>query len=172
MKIKNIILYALFAALTAVLSQIAIPLPVTPVPINLATLAVFMAGGLLGANGGAISQAVYAIIGAIGIPVFAKFTGGLNILVGPTGGYIVGYIVAAWIVGFIISKAGKKFYVYVISMVVGLFACYAIGTAWFMFITKNGLVQALLMCVVPFLIGDALKIILGSFLVKRLIGRL
>jgi biotin transport system substrate-specific component len=165
---KNIILGSLFAALTAIFSQISIPLTFTPVPINLATVAVFIAGGLLGAKLGAISQLVYVIIGAIGVPVFANFTGGFGIVVGPTGGYIAGYIIAAIIVGVIVKKLGNSIYSYIVSMGVGIIGCYFIGTAWFMYLTQSGLIEALLMCVVPFLIGDILKIILSALLVKKL----
>ena len=96
-KTRSLILCALFAALTAVLSQIAIP--IQPVPVNLATFSVFVAGGVLGAKRGAISQAAYVLLGVIGLPVFASFSGGMGILLGPTGGYIVGYVAAAWLVG-------------------------------------------------------------------------
>lgn len=168
MKTKKLILCALFAALTAVCSMISIPLPFTPVPINLATLAFFLAGGLLGSRDGAISQVVYVILGAIGVPVFHSFTGGLGILTGPTGGYIIGYIAAAWLIGFMIEKWGHGFIKYIISMIAGLAVCYALGTAWFMYLTSNGLAAALMMCVVPFLIGDGLKIIAASVLVNRL----
>ena len=165
---KNIILCALFAALTAILSQISIPLPFTPVPINLAMVSVFIAGGLLGAKVGGISQLVYVIIGAIGVPVFANFTGGFGIVVGPTGGYIVGYVIATIVVGVIVKRLGDSLYSYTVAMAVGIFGCYFVGTAWFMHLTQNGLIEALLMCVVPFLIGDILKIILSAFLVKKL----
>jgi len=168
MNTKKMILCALFAALTAACSMISIPLPITPVPINLATLSVFLAGGLLGSKGGAISQLVYVFLGAIGLPVFHSFTGGLGILTGPTGGYLIGYVAAAWLIGFLIEKLGHGFYKNIISMISGLAVCYALGTLWFMYITSTGLVAALMLCVVPFLIGDAIKIIAGSILVKKL----
>lgn len=168
MKTKKLILCALFAALTAVCSMISIPLPFTPVPINLATLSVFLAGGLLGSGGGAVSQLVYVILGAVGLPVFHSFTGGLGILTGPTGGYIIGYVAAAWLTGFVIGRLGQGFYKNIIAMTAGLAACYFLGTLWFMYITSTGLVAALMMCVVPFLIGDAIKIAAGAILVKKL----
>jgi biotin transport system substrate-specific component len=168
MKTKKMILYALFAALTAACSMISIPLPFTPVPINLATLSVFLAGGLLGSKGGAISQLVYVLLGAIGLPVFHSFTGGLGILSGPTGGYIIGYVAAAWLIGFMVEKLGQGYYKNMISMAAGLAVCYALGTLWFMYITSTGLVAALMLCVVPFLLGDAFKIVAGSILVKKL----
>lgn len=168
MKTKKLILCALFAALTAVCSMISIPLPFTPVPINLATLSVFLAGGLLGSRDGAISQGVYVVLGAVGLPVFHSFTGGFGILTGPTGGYIIGYVAAAWLTGLLTEKLGHRFIKNVFSMIAGLAACYTLGTFWFMYITSTGLAAALMMCVVPFLIGDAVKILAGSILVKKL----
>lgn len=162
---RTLILCAIFAALTAVFSQIAIPLPM--VPINLAMLAVFIAGGVLGPWAGALSQVVYVLLGAIGLPVFAQFTGGLSIIVGPTGGYIAGYVVAALITGLTVQKWCKSLPL-ALGMVVGLVACYALGTAWFMVVTGSALGAALLTCVVPFLIGDAIKIAIAAALSPRL----
>ena len=165
-KTKKLVLCALFAALTAILSQIAIPLE--PVPINLATFSVFVAGGMLGAAGGAISMGVYLFIGAVGIPVFSKFRGGLAILAGPTGGYLIGYVAAAWLVGFLLSKIGYSYSKLILSMVAGLIACYTFGTAWFMVLSNTGFLAALTACVFPFLLGDALKIAGAAFLVLKL----
>lgn len=168
------ILAALFAAMTAVCSWIYIPLPFTPVPINLATLAVFLAGSLLGHTYGPISMVVYVLVGAIGVPVFAGGTGGLGIITGPTGGYILGYIAAAAIIGSMTSRLdSKKIYILVISMVTGLIACYALGTIWFCIVTgmgggSVGIGAALMMCVVPFLPGDGLKIICAVFITKKI----
>lgn len=168
MKTKMMILCALFAALTAVCSMISIPLPFTPVPINLATLSVFLAGGLLGSKYGALSQLVYVVLGAVGLPVFHNFTGGLGIITGPTGGYIIGYVAAAWLIGFLAEKTGRGFYRNIVGMAAGLAVCYALGTLWFMYLTSTGLTAALMLCVVPFLIGDAIKIGAGAILVKKL----
>lgn len=175
-------LAGLFAALTAICSWISIPLGFTPVPVNLATLAVFLAGGLLGAKYGAVSLTVYALVGAVGAPVFAGFRGGLSVLAGPTGGFIIGYIAAAFVVGAIVSAAFKQrertgasakpslrlSLTIAAGMVAGLAACYALGTAWFMFSTHTEFVPSLLACVVPFLPGDAIKIIAGTLLTKKL----
>lgn len=161
-KTRDMMQIAIFTALTAILSQIVIPF--APVPINMAMLSVFIAGGLLGGLKGAISQMVYIAVGAIGVPVFTNFNSGVGALVGPTGGYIIGYVLAALIIGLL---ARTKFPLW-IAMAIGLFACYTAGTAWFMILTKNSLMQSLMMCVVPFLIGDAIKIALAVFVVKRL----
>lgn len=172
---KKLILCGLFAALTAICSMISIPLPFTPVPVNLATLAVFLAGGLLGAKYGMISQLVYVLLGTIGLPVFHSFTGGLGILTGPTGGYIVGYIAGAFITGFIAEKLltatekGKLQYVILcFACLMGLLACYALGTLWFMKVTGSNLVTAFIACILPFLVGDAVKILGASVLIQRL----
>lgn len=163
---KSIVKVALFAALTSILSQIM--LPIGPVPINLATFSVFLAGGLLGAGLGALSQLIYVLLGAIGIPVFAGFGAGFGKLFGPTGGYILGYVATAFIVGYIISRCKSKLILYVLSMVLGLLVCYLMGTLWFMYVTKNNFIQSLSICVFPFLFGDTLKMIIAAILIKRL----
>lgn len=165
---KSMILCALFAAATAVLSQLSIPLPFTPVPINLATLSVLAAGGLLGPVYGAVSLTVYVALGAVGLPVFAQFSGGIGIILGPTGGYIIGYIAAAFITGLISKRLSRRFWGNILAMSAGLLLCYVMGTAWFMVSTNTGLLAALGMCVAPFLIGDALKIACAALLVNRL----
>lgn len=153
---------ALFAALTGVLSQIVIP--IGPVPINLASFAVLLSGTLLGANGGAISMLVYTALGLIGAPVFSMLRGGPQVLLGPTGGYIIGYIVAAYMTGFIAKKTSRT----LPALACG-FVCYIIpGTIWYMILTGSSLPGALTVCVFPFLLGDALKIALAWALSLRL----
>jgi len=146
-KTNRIILYAFFAALTAVCSWISIPLPFSPVPINLATLSVFLAGGLLGASGGAVSQIVFVFLGAVGLPVFHSFTGGIGAPLGNKKPPLL-------------MGAGK--------LALALLSCYVLGTAWFMFLTGTGLMAALFLCVFPFLPGDALKIIAALLLIRKL----
>lgn len=169
-KIKYITLCPLFAALTAVCSQIQIPLPY--VPLNLALFAVYMAGSMLGPVYGSLSIVIYVLLGACGVPVFAGFAGGLSKLTGMTGGYIIGYILAALISGIIIKifekKCHKKLFVYVISFFMGMIACYTLGTAWFMYVSGNGLMASLSVCVFPFLIADAVKIALAAVLTDKL----
>lgn len=167
--IKDMILIAMFASLTAVLSQISIPLPFTPVPINLAMFSVFVAGGLLGGIKGAISQIIYVLLGVIGVPVFSQFTGGIGKIIGPTGGYIIGYIISAFIIGCFIKKFKRNIIGIGLIMFVGLLGCYAVGTAWFMFVTKTSFFSSLTYCVLPFVLGDILKIVLSAILVERLI---
>lgn len=164
--VKTLVLCALFAALTAVTAQISVP--IGPVPICLATFSVYLAGAVLGAAGGALSQLVYLLLGAVSIPVFAGFSGGAAVLMGPTGGYLVGYIICAWLVGLFADRFGKKILPLVFGMIFGTAACYFLGTAWFMFSTHRGLAESLMLCVVPFLIGDTAKIVVASVLAPRL----
>jgi len=164
----KLVLCALFAALTAVLSQIAIP--IGPVPINLATFAVFCAGALLGSRRGAFSLVVWALLGAFGAPVFAMFRGGFEALTGPTGGYIIGYIPAAFLTGLIIEKWNKanRAALYPVAMLAGMLTYFTLGTAWFMFSTASDLTRALTLCVIPFLPGEAIKIAAATLIAKRL----
>ncbi|MCI8648933.1 MAG: biotin transporter BioY [Anaerotruncus sp.] len=166
LQVRNLTLCALFAALTAICSQIAIPIP--PIPINLALLSVYLSGALLGARLGALSQLVFMLVGAVGMPVFSGFRGGIAVLVGPTGGYIIGYLAAAWIIGFICEKWGCNFYKLVIAILIGTAVCYAFGTAWFVVLTGKTLVAALGACVLPFLPGDAAKTIAAAAIVPAI----
>ena len=163
---RNLVLAALFAALTAICSQIQIPLPM--VPINLALFAVHLCGALLGAKWGALSMAAYALLGAVGVPVFSGFSSGPSVLFGKTGGYILGYILCALLVGLLTRRIGFSMKGLCISMVIGVAVCYAFGTIWFMVITGMNLATSLTYCVIPFLPGDVVKILLAAVLALRL----
>lgn len=164
---KELTLCALFAALNAILSQISIP--IGPVPINLAHISTFVAAGLLGARHGALSQFVFVLLGAVGLPVFSGFTGGLFRVVGPTGGYIIAYIGTAFITGFIIERSGKRtMTVLAAAIYSGWIVTYLFGTLWYCYITHTNFAAALMVCVVPFLPGDFLKTGLSIFLIKKL----
>jgi biotin transport system substrate-specific component len=166
------VMCGLFAALNAICAQIFIPLAFTPVPVNLGTLGVFLTGGLLGRKYGVISIGVYVLLGAAGVPVFAGFRGGLGVLAGPTGGYILGYLLAVLIVGMILDKGYAKLSLRVLSMAAGLAACYCFGTLWFMVSTGTGFDAAFVSCILPFIPGDIVKILAASFLIKRLRPRI
>ena len=165
-KTLKITMCALFAALTGICSQIQIPLP--QIPINLALFAVFMAGAVLGPIYGSLSIIVYVLLGIVGVPVFAGFKGGLGTITGPTGGYIIGYILCACLVGVIVKYTRDKIYQLCFAMVVGLTGCYILGTIWFMILSGNSLLVSLGYCVFPFLPGDVIKIILASIISIKL----
>ena len=120
---------AIFAVLIAICSWISIPMTV---PFTLQTFGVFMAVGVLGGKRGSLAVLVYILLGAIGVPVFAGFSGGLGILLNNTGGYIIGFLFSALVMWAMESLWGKKPVIQILSMVVGLIVCYAMGTIWFM----------------------------------------
>ncbi len=157
---------AMFAALIAVCSIISIP--IGQVPVTLQTFAVCLTAAMLGCKRGTLAVFVYILLGAVGVPVFAGMTGGIGILAGPTGGYIIGFLLTALTVGFAAERFSRKALPLILSMVAGVLACYAVGTVWFMAVYKTGFVEALMLCVVPFLVFDAVKIALAVLLSNRL----
>lgn len=168
---KELTLMGLFVALCAVCAWISIPLPPPMAAVTLQTFAIFTTIGILGFRDGVISVIVYIILGAVGVPVFSKMTGGPGILLGTTGGYIIGFIISAIAVGLITRKFGKKIYVLAVAMVIGLVLCYAFGTAWFIIVytkTKGaiGIGTALAWCVTPYIIPDLVKIALAITVIK------
>ena len=167
-KTQEMALCALFAALTAVLSQVAIP--IGPVPVNMATIAIFSSGALLGSRLGALSMLVWVALGVVGVPVFSMFRGGLGIIFGPTGGFIMGYIPAAFLIGFFVEKWNKrnKIYMYPAAMLTGALVYFTMGTLWYMAVSNVGMAEALAVCVVPFIPGDIAKITAATLLVHRL----
>lgn len=155
-QLKRMVYAALMAALTAAGAYIAIP--VGPVPIVLQNLFIMLAGLLLGGRWGLISVAVYLLAGAVGLPVFAGGTGGVGKFVGPTGGYLLGFAAAAYLIG-IISESGRgRVAIDVLAMVAGTLIIYAFGVSWLKVVTGMSFSKALTVGMLPFLIGDALKI--------------
>lgn len=169
-KTLDMVYIAMFAVIMAICSWISIP---ATVPFTLQTFGVFLAVGVLGGKRGSLSVLIYLLLGAIGVPVFAGFSGGLTAILGSTGGYIVGFLFSALVMWVMEALLGKKTWVLALSMVVGLLVCYAFGTAWFMVVyAKNsgaiGLMTALGWCVFPYIIPDVIKIILALAICKRL----
>lgn len=163
---QRLTLAALFAALTAVCAQIQIPLPM--VPISLALFSVFLCGAVLGPRWGTLSMLAYILMGLIGVPVYAGFTSGPGILFGPTGGYIAGYLLCASIVGRLARRFGFSLRSLCLAMAAGTLACYVPGTLWFMLTTGTSLGESLALCVLPFIPGDAVKVLLAAVLARRM----
>ena len=167
---KDMVYIAMFACLMAICAWISIP---GQIPFTLQTMGVFLAVGLLGGRRGTLAILVYVLMGAIGLPVFSGFAGGFGKLLGATGGYIVGFLFSALIMWAMEAIPGKKKWVLPLSMVLGLLACYAFGTAWFLVVyTKSkgaiSLAAVLGMCVIPYIIPDAIKIACALVLTKIL----
>ena len=163
---KMIVMTGIMAALIAVCSWIYVPLTV---PFTLQTFAVFFALVFLGGKYGTLSIVVYILIGVIGLPVFSGFKGGYGVIIGPTGGYIVGFVFSGLIFILFTHLFGEKRVVKIAAMVVGLIVCYVIGTLWFMYVyagTENakGFGTVLSICVIPFIIPDILKLVAAYIL--------
>ena len=158
------LLIALFVGLLAVSAWISIP--VGPVPVTLQTMVVFLAAALLGPARGAIAVGVYILIGIMGLPVFSSFGAGSAVILGATGGYIAGFILSVIVTGALISKFGRSVPVLAGSMLLGLAICYAFGTIWFMAMSGAALNYVLSVCVTPFILPDAIKIMAAIAIVK------
>lgn len=155
MKTRELCRMAMMTAALCVLGPITIP--VGPVPLSLTTLGVFLAGAALGAKKGILAVAMYLLTGALGMPVFSGFSGGVQKIAGPTGGYLLGYLLCAAVVG-IAAQNGAGGRMLAAAMALGAALCYGLGTAWFMAQTDVNFAGAVVSCVIPFLPGDAAKI--------------
>lgn len=164
MKTKKLVYCALFAAVIGIMSLISIP--VQPIPLNMGMLGVLLAGGMLGKKYGTLSVIVYILLGLVGVPVFAGFRGGLGVLAGPTGGYIVGYVIIAFITGAICEKTRKMRYT-VPFMALSVILCYGLGTVWYCHILQSDFVSAVTLCVLPFIPADIVKVILAAIVGKK-----
>lgn len=167
---QDLVFIALFAVLIALCSWISIP---TAIPFTMQTFAVYLTLNYLGAKKGTIAVCIYLLLGIIGLPVFANFTSGIGMLLGTTGGYMIGWVLSGIVMGLTEKILGRKLWAQAISMLLGLFTCYTTGTIWFMYIYANnigsvGLWTALLWCVIPFIIPDLVKLFLALAISKRL----
>ena len=167
---RGFVYAALFGALTAAGAFIVIPLP--PVPMTAQTFFLNVAALLLGGTLGAASQLIYVMLGVVGMPVFAGGKAGLGVLFGPTGGYLLGFIIAAFVVGTVnkIKKnAGTLWNIF--SMTIGMLIIYTLGSLQLALVAKMSFTKALTVGVLPFLPGDVIKILLAAAVCSRLKGR-
>ena len=151
-KTKKITMIGLMTAVTCILGPLSLPLPFSPVPITLTNFAVFL----------------YLALGTIGLPVFSSFSGGLGKLAGPTGGYLFGFIFLALIHGFFMLRFHKKTFASIIGMTLGMIACYLFGTIWLALHMSLTFKAALMIGVIPYLPGDAVKIALAAIIGPKL----
>lgn len=167
MKTRDLTIIAVMAALICVAGPLSIS--IGPIPLSLASFAVYMAGAVLGAKKGTLAVGIYLLLGLVGLPVFSGFSGGFQKLIGVTGGYLVGYLPCACITGLAVKPdspdSGSQWRLPAF-MALGTAVLYLIGTAWFMIQTRNTLAASMGMCVIPFLPGDAVKIVAASLLAR------
>lgn len=166
---KKLILSSLFAAITALLAQISFPLPFSPVPLTGQTFAVFLTGALLGKHWGPVSLFLYILLGAAGLPVFHNAQGGLQIVLGPTGGFLWGFVLGSYFLGKCMEYRGSY-----PALLLGMFLClltyFSLGTLQLAYVAGLNLRQALLMGVLPFVPLDLVKLFAAaqlSFVVKK-----
>lgn len=160
MTLRNNLRIALLAAVLCVLAPFAIP--VGAVPVTLATLGVYLAAGLLGPKNGTAAVGLYLALGAIGVPVFAGFVGGAQQLLGLTGGYLWGYLPCALLAGLLARRKGR--FALPLAFATGTAVMYLLGTVWYTIHTGGEPGSALLICVLPFLPADGVKIAIASAL--------
>lgn len=162
---------SMFGALTAIGAYIMIPLP--PVPITMQTLFVMLAGTLLGGYLGALSQVVYILLGVIGLPVFTGGKAGIGVLFGPTGGYLIGFVVGAFIIGKLTSLRRNPGLLWLTgSITAGIAVLYALGIVQLMIVAKLDFIKALWVGLLPPLPGDVIKIIFAAFVCRKIRPRI
>lgn len=164
-KTQKLVLAGVLAAVIAVLAQVVFP--IGPVPFSMAVFAVFLTGALLPPSYAAGCVFSYLVLGAVGLPVFAGFKGGVQVLAGPTGGFLLGYFALALSVSFA-SKLTNSCALRLVSALSGLAICYALGAVWFSFVTQNSILVALRLCVWPFVLPDIAKATLALLLAKKI----
>lgn len=161
-KLSMMTMTALFAAMISVLAQIVIPLPL--IPMTGQTFAIGLAGTILGSRHGLSATVLYVLMGCIGIPVFAQMTGGLGILFGPTGGFIIGFIPATWLIGYYLEKTSFTFVQACIANFIGMVVTLAFGMIWLKFSANLSWTAAFVSSVAPFIVAGIVKAILAAWI--------
>lgn len=163
-KIANLTIIGLMTAVLCILGPLSLVIPISPVPISLTNLAICLTVILLGMKRGTLVTLGYLFIGFVGVPVFSAFTGGPGKLIGPTGGYLIGFIFLALIAGYWVDRHPGKVGWTALGMALGTIVLYAMGTAWLAYSAGMTFTQALFAGVVPFVIGDAVKVALAMMI--------
>ena len=163
-KTKQMTLVGLMTAILCILAPISIVLPFSPIPLSLGTLAIYFVLIVQDGKYGIISILLYLLLGLVGIPVFSGFSGGIGRLFEPTGGYLIGYLPLGLIGSIFLNRYGKRFFTCLIGLLLGTLTCYCLGTVWLAYQTNLSISSALTVGVLPFLPGDAVKLVGGSYL--------
>lgn len=160
-KTNNLTKIALVAALQCIISPFAIIFPFSPVPVSAATLMLYLSAYILGTRNATISCGIYLLIGFVGIPVFSGFSGGAGKILGPTGGYLVGYLFLVFISGVFVER-GNNYMVQVTGLMLGTVVCYLVGSLWLMYQTGMDFAAAWNVGALPFIPADVIKIVIGA----------
>ena len=160
---KDLCMISLWTAVIAVMAQIAIPMPMG-VPMTMQTFAITLAAIVLGAKRGAIATSIYVLLGAVGIPVFANFTGGVHIIVGATGGFIISFPIMAYIIGKGVEYRGGIKGVFIVAIIMGMIINYIIGVFVFCLITGSSIMAGITACVIPFIPTSVIKGVVGGII--------
>ena len=169
--LRGMVYASLFGALTAVGAYIIIPLP--PVPITLQSLFMGLAAVLLGGRLGALSQTVYLLLGIIGLPVFAGGKAGLGVLLGPTGGYLIGFVAAAFVIGRLAALRERPGFAWLcLCLTAGTAVLYTLGVLQLSLVARLSPLKALAVGALPFLIGDGIKIVITALIALKLRDRI
>lgn len=166
LSIQQLAVIGVMTAVTCILAPLSIP--IGPVPISFTNLAIYISLYVLGVKLGTLSYVVYLLIGLVGVPVFSSFTSGPAKLFGPTGGYLIGFILMAVIAGIFIDKFINKMYLCFIGMLLGTAVCYLLGTLWLAYLGNLTFQQALAAGVIPFIPGDVIKMVLAMLIGPQL----
>lgn len=172
MKVSQMMKVAMMCAIICVSGFIKIDLPFSPVPITGQTLGVMLAGLVLLPLEAAMSVLLFVLIGLIGVPVFSGGRAGFPVLLGPSGGYIVGFVAAAYVIALLKGKQNHFVQQVFACAVGGILVVYGFGVPWLAFVTKMSLQKAVMAGVVPFLVGDAIKVVMAATLGNRIIKSL
>lgn len=172
MKTHKLTAIGLFTAMLCILGPIALVLPFSPVPVSLGTLGVLLACLLLGARDGLLCTILYLLLGFAGLPVFTGLTGGAGKILGPTGGYLLGYLFLAFIGGTLAARWRQKLFLQALGLFIGLLFCYLFGTLWLAFQAGMHFETALWTGMFPYIPFDVGKIVVSLLLNKALRRRL
>jgi len=170
--VSDITTIAICTALLAIIAPFSVPLPMMPVPLSLATAAIYVFSYILDGKRALATCMLYIMLGAVGLPIFSGFKGGIAVILGPTGGYIVGYIFLTLIISFAVKGSKNNMTMYVLGMVIGTIVLYAFGTVWIIVSTHMEVSKAIMVCVLPFIAGDIMKMVFSVVVAKNIKNRI
>lgn len=171
LSIQDIVVIGLCTAIIVIMAQISIPMPLG-VPMTMQTFAITLTGIILGAKRGALASFIYVLLGAVGVPVFAGFSGGFQTLIGPTGGFLWSFPIMAFFIGLGAEKYRKSKPLFLLWLVIGTVINYVIGVVVFCLVTQSSVMTGISACVLPFIPTAIIKAVLASIIGLNIKGRL